>query len=267
MGAFLSTPQFTPAAPQAQAPLPSYTVQAAPVQAVPVPAISAAVDAYQEPVLRAKAREAATAAALEADMAAMQAEQARADRAARLGAETESGRISGQLAASIKTRDSVLRRDQGSSTASAAARGILSGGTARSLLQGLANEAQTDTEAARLAATQRLDDIRRDLDVRREQNLLALAEEKRRAQLASHNAAVETLFTEREAWSRQVADRQRVLDEQQRERDAYQAKVDAYHRELEAYNRTQTQKAAQQRTDMADTVTQTVLGALMPRLR
>lgn len=257
MGAFTSMPQFTPAVSQAQAPLPSY----------PVPATPGAVDPYQEPILRAQAREAAIGAALEAELTALQAEQGRAERVAQGGAEIEGGRIDGQLAADLKAREKVLRRDQGSSTASASARGILAGGTARSLLKGLENEALTETEAARLVATQRLDDIRRDLDVRREQNLLALAQEKRRAQLASHGASSETTFTERESWLRQVTDRQRTLDERQRELDAYQEKVDAYHRDLEAYNRTNAQQAANQRTNLAGTVTQTVLGSLLPRLR
>lgn len=230
---------------------------AVPLSAVPVAAsaqpTAGMIDPYQESVLRAQSREAEVAAALAAQERALLAEQKQGDRAAQEAAAIEGQRIEGRTQAAEAARRAALQGDQGASRASAAARGILSGGTARTLLDGLERDAAADIAAGRQDAAQRLEDIRRGLEIRREENLLALAEQRRRAQLALHGAASDTAFAQREAWLRQTSDQQR-----------------AYERDLEAYTRQRTQQAQQassQRSALIDSVTGTTLGILMPRLR
>ena len=234
MGAFTSAPQILPAV------QPSIAPRAA--------VASVAVDPYQEAVLKAQAREAEIRAAVEAQEQALVAQQALAEHAAGREAATEAGRVTQKLTADQQARQAALVRDQGAATASAAARGVLAGGTARALLKGLADDAGSEAAAARTAAEQRLADIRQGLEVRQAQNLLALAEQQRKGQLTLHGAASDTIFTQRDAWLRQTQDRERA-------QAAYQSEVEAYNRQV-----------ASQRRDLVNAASGALVNVLIPRL-
>lgn len=191
----------------------------------PPPAYDPGLTAAQLAVQKAEAREAQTAADLAAREQALRARQDHDDATASADATARKAEINNKLTRDVETRGALLRQDTGTARADQAARGIAVGGTARTLLRGLADDADADTRDARQAAADRLDTIRRDLEARRQRNLLSLTEEQQRAELARHGAATSTAFARRDAWVREVdaIQRNHALEAQRQQARAAEA--------------------------------------------
>lgn len=143
---------------------------------------------------QAQAQEAQVRAELAARDQALLARQAHDEAATAAEAAARQKAVREQLEADTAARGKALARDTAAARADQAARGIATGSTARSLLAGLHDAADDDLAQTGRVAQDRLEAIRRDLDARRQRNLLDLAEERQRSALTIHRAETATHF-------------------------------------------------------------------------
>lgn len=222
-----SAPVWTPpATPAPSPPLP-------PAPEVPTaPTLSATEQALlHEQVLLRQDAEARLAAEQAQHEAALAAQQAAAAQQRQAEVEARRGELSADLGRGLAQREATLTRDQATRRARAGGSGIRAGSSAsfRALLDGLQGEADADAATMRRQTAARLDEIRRGVEGQQRSDLLAMADLRRRNELARAAASAETAF----------AARQEGLNTAKLLEDRWQQASDAYVRDRAAWDQAQ----------------------------